>query len=174
MLGYEKDKAWSDRFLVEIKRTLGEYLISEAPVEEDQICNTDLVVLSAAPYRVACRIRRHEYIQRYGNEFTIREGRPSGVKTELAKIVEGWGDYLFYGFSDTNEQCIERWMLGDLKIFRLWFMRHLITGHGTPPGRGKPNQDGSSSFRAYDITSLPPEFIVASNWKTHETISLFP
>ena len=60
--------------------------------KEDAERNTDLIVLKLDAVRIACRVRNHEYITRYGDEFTIRAERPSGVKTELAKIIDGWGD----------------------------------------------------------------------------------
>ena len=108
MRAWQLDKRWADRFLPEIKRILGEHLIGEPPEEEDQEHNTDLMVLKMDAVRVACRVRRNQYIDRYGDEFTIRAGRPNGSKTELTKIVEGWGDYFFYGFSDENETALSR------------------------------------------------------------------
>ena len=87
MNGWENDKSWSDKFLPEIKRHLGQTLISTAPIQEDQERNTDLIVLTMAPLRIACRIRRFDQFAPYGHQFTIREGRPSGAKTELTKII---------------------------------------------------------------------------------------
>ena len=100
MSEWQKDKRWSDRFLPEIKRILGEHLISEPPIEEDAERNTDLMVLRLDAVRIGCRVRKYEYLKQYGDEFTIRAGRPTGAKTELTKIIEGWGNYFFYGFSD--------------------------------------------------------------------------
>src|SRR4030042_5530071 len=106
--GWGRDKQWSDRFIPEIKGILGQYLIGEAK-EEDQERNTDLIVLKMEVVRVACRIRKYEYIIKYGDEFTIRSSRPSGAKTELTKILEGWGNYLFYGFSNEHENQLYKW-----------------------------------------------------------------
>lgn len=157
------DKKWSDRFLPQVKRVLGEYLIGEAPFEEDRDRNTDLIVLRLDPVRVGCRIRRNSYLQRWPDEFTIRSDRPSGQKTELAKIVEGWGDYFFYGFSDASETVLERWTLADLRVFRLWFNTEIVKNKGAVPGQAQPNKDGSSSFRAFKWCNLPPQFIVAAS-----------
>lgn len=157
------DKRWADRFLPQIKRILGEHLIGEAPFLEDAERNTDLIVLRLDPVRVACRVRRNSYLLNYSDEFTIRSGRPSGQKTELSKVIEGWGDYFFYGFSDAAEVTLERWTLADLRVFRLWFAMRLQADAGTIPGREKPNQDGSSVFRAFRWRDLPTNFVVASS-----------
>ena len=156
MKQWELDKRWSDKFLPEIKQLLGLHLIGEPPQEEDAERNTDLIVLKMEPLRIACRIRRNSYYQNlnYRNEITIREGRPSGVKTELAKIIEGWGDYFFYGFSCPLEKNLVLWRLCDLKIFRLWFMQQLAKNK-TIPGMSRQNKDGSSSLRVFNVETIP-------------------
>jgi hypothetical protein len=165
--GWKDDKCWSDRFIPEIKRILGGALISESAVEDDQERNTDLIVLTLRPYRIACRMRHNNILndqsKGYGGQFTIRESRPTdGVKTELAKIIEGWGDYFFYGVADAEEQSVLQWGIGDLKVFRLWLMRWMASHEGRLPGAFRPNADGSSTFRAFNWLDVkPPAFIVA-------------
>lgn len=161
---WETDKRWSDKFLPEIKSILGLYLIGEPPVEEDAERNTDLMVLRMEAIRIGCRIRRNKYLGRYGDGFTIRAGRPSGTKTELAKIIEGWGDYFFYGFCDDKEASLEIWTLSDLKIFRGWFTREILKT-GKIPGDLKNNYDNSSSLLGIKWFNLPKEFVVATNIK---------
>jgi hypothetical protein len=136
-------------------------LIGEASEEEDALRNTDLIVLRLEAVRIACRIRRYEYMARYGDEFTIRCDRPRGTKTELAKIIEGWGDYFFYGFAAAEGDNLARWLLGDLKVFRLWFMRYLAAEHRIP-GTRRQNHDGSSGFIAFAVADMPRDFIVAT------------
>lgn len=159
MNGWQTDKRWSDRFLPEIKRAVGETLIGAAPVEEDAERNTDLIVLRLDAVRVACRVRKHSYLDRYGSQFTIRVARPSGNKTELEKIVEGWGDYIFYGFADEAEKTLIRWIIGDLHVFRGWYSKSLLARD--EPGIPQDNLDGSSSFRAFEIHDLPRSFVKA-------------
>ena len=159
MSDWKRDKKWSDAFLPEIKKILGLYLIGEPPIEEDQQRNTDLMVLNMSAVRVGCRIRKHSYLASYADEFTIRAGRPSGTKTELTKIIEGWGDFFFYGFCDEEESALAAWMLGDLNVFRLFLARSFRRGE--EPWVNKKNLDGSSSFMAFKISSLPEEFVVA-------------
>ncbi len=162
MNGWKQDKRWSDKFLPEIKSILGMHLISEPPIEEDAEHNTDLMVLKLDSIRIGCRIRKNQYLDGYGNEFTIRSGRPSGVKTELTKIIEGWGDYFFYGFCNKSEDSLVLWHLADLKVFRLWFNTMLAKNKGISPGVGKDNTDGSSSFRAFRWNDIGSGFVVAS------------
>ena len=149
MNGWQEDKRWSDRFLPEIKRILGEHLISEPPMEEDMQHNTDLIVLTLNSVRIACRVRKYKYLDKYGDQFTIRTGRPSDAKTELTKIMEGWGDYFFYGFANAQETALAQWVLGDLKAFRLFINRSLVRNKGRLPDSEHYNPDGSSTFRAF-------------------------
>ena len=159
------DKRWSDRFLPEIKQILGLYLIGEPPQEEDSERNTDLMVLKMDAVRIACRVRRHEYYERYPGDITIRAGRPSGMKTELTKIIEGWGEYFFYGFSDKEEARLEAWRLCDLKAFRIWLVRSIWPGRETPeiPGTKRNNNDDSSSFLAFKADEIPGFVIATKN-----------
>lgn len=167
---WRADKRWSDRFLREIKSILGCYLIAEPSPDEDAERNTDLMVLRMDAVRIGCRIRKYPYLARYGDEFTIRAGRPSGVKTELTKIIEGWGDYFFYGFSNEKETELCRWALADMDVFRLWYNRKLARSPaGITPGIAKPNADGSSNFSAFRWGDLPPEFVIATD-ATHRAI----
>ena len=115
------------------------------------------MVLKMEAIRIACRVRTGKYQKKYGNEFTIRSTRPSGAKTELRKIIEGWGDYMFYGFGDGSNLII--WHLLDLKIFRSIFL-DMVYRRNVP--REIPNKDNSSSFMAFDLSSFPSDLIIAS------------
>jgi hypothetical protein len=159
-----QEKRWSDRFLPEIKRILGEHLIAEPPVEEDAQRNTDLIAMRLEAIRIACRIRRHKYLAQYGSQFTFRSGVPSGVKTELTKIIEGWGDYFFYGFSNKTETALEQWILCDLKAFRVYFTRELVRRKGVMPGIPQSNK-GDSNFMVFDYRVIPG-FVIASAEKS--------
>lgn len=156
-----RDFEWQRRFIPEVKRILGEHLIEEAPFEEDAKRNTDLLVLAAQQVRIACRIRTHGYVLRYPYEVTIRTSRPGGAETELAKVLSGWGHFMFYGFADPAGKRLCAWVLGDLNRFRLWHHRQLRQHRGQLPGQAQSNGDGSSDFRAYRVADLPPEFVIA-------------
>jgi hypothetical protein len=153
MKQWEIDKRWSDKFILEIKKILGERFIGESSKEEDQMRNTDLIVLKLEPLRFACRIRKYAYFEKYPDDITIRTNRPSGAETELAKILSGWGDFFFYGFSNFDETMLHKWKIIDLKKFRLWFSRELVKQKGIMPGIKKTNSDGSSNFIAINCSN---------------------
>ena len=164
MLDWQTQKTWSDQFLTEIKGILGVHLIGEAKREEDAERNTDWMVLGMAAVRIGCRIRRYKYLAAYGNEFTIRAGVISGAKTELTKIIEGWGDYFFYGFANEDGKGLAHWTLADMKVFRRYHCRMLANSPvGMWPGIGKVNKDGQTSFAAFKWSEFPPEFIVGQS-----------
>lgn len=147
-------------FLTQITQRLGVHLIAEAPMEEDQKHNTDLMVLTLKPYRIACRIRRAErYYPRYAGQFTIRSTRPGGIETELSKMLSGWGDYIFYGFGSDVTKKLVAWFIGDLAVLRQWC--HSREVQGLPVGDEIPNLDGSSAFRAFNLRDMPKSFIIA-------------
>ncbi|MDN5854342.1 MAG: hypothetical protein L0K86_16110 [Actinomycetia bacterium] len=156
---FDDDFDWQRGLIPQIKRVCANYLIGEAPVQEDMERNTDLIVLRLDPVRVACRLRRHDYLRRYPDEFTIRAGRPSGVQTELQKVLSGWGDYIFYGFASQDGTTLAAWLLGDLNVFRLW--HHQQAYARVRPWTSQTNGDGSSTFHAYSVTSLPDRFVIS-------------
>ena len=157
MTKWKADKGWSDRFIPEIKRILGEHLIGIASDEDDQTMNTDLITLTMPDRgRIGCRVRRFAALGRFGGEFTIRASRPSGTKTELQKIYDGWGDYFFYGFSNQEETSLAQWVLCDLDVMR---SRHIEDWDFSE----QKNPDGSAGFYAFKLTDMPDDFIVAKS-----------
>lgn len=159
---WQRDKRWADRFLPEIKAALGVHLFGEASEDDDRHRATDLIVLKLEAVRVAVRIRRHAYLERYPDEFTIRAERPSGQETELAKVLSGWGDFLFYGFANAEETGLAAWRLLDLKVFRLAFHRQIVAlPAGRFPGSTLDNPDGSGRFLAFNLADFPAELVIA-------------
>lgn len=156
----QADFDWQAALMPEVKRACGPYIMFEAPPEEDMKHNTDLMTVSG---RFSVRIREYEYLHQrnYSNEFTIRSSRQSGAQTELAKVISGWGDYIFYGFATPDKQGLAAWVLGDLKVFRRWFTFRICEMGGKLPGISCKNADGSSEFRAFTIDELPPDFVIA-------------
>ena len=156
---FESDFAWQRRFIPHMKEITGRNLIGEARDDDDRLHNTDLVVLRLETIRIACRVRQQKYLKRYANEFTIRQTRPRrGDDSELLKIMKGWGDYMLYGFAEEQGDRLCAWLLGDLRIFREWYYRQLVTTN-REPGIQQENGDGSSTFRAFRIADLPEPFV---------------
>ena len=166
-MSWQDDKGWSDQFMPDIKAVLGQHLLGEASREDDAKHATDLVVLQMKDLRIAVRMRRRRYAEnpRYLEQFTIRTERRSGVDTELGKIIDGWGDYMFYGFQGEHEGRLGFWHLIDLKKFRRGYMRLLSECEpGVFPGEQIRNADGGSAGCAFSYDQFSSELVVASGY----------
>ena len=162
MSGYQGDRNWSDRFLPTIRQIVGPLLITPAPLDLDQKEATDLIILTARDMRIACRIRRPGYADRYGHQFTMRSRRHvSGGKTEIQKIVDGFGDWMFYGHAwDHAGPWLKRWMVIDLAVWRQQIKQRLES----IDWEERRNRDQETSFVSFDVRSFPavPPILVAS------------
>lgn len=158
---YTKDKRRVDRFEPEIKRILGEHLIATADFERDTKQATDLLVLKLEPITIACRIRDWRYTANYGEEFTIRASRPSGARTELRKVYEGWCQYGFYGFTDPGGERVVWWSLYDFDAFREQLKAKPNKGLEFIRKRLEENGDGSSKFAGFKWKDFQPDIRIA-------------
>ena len=156
-MGYEGDRRWSDKYIPQIKQIVGPLLLQEAPFEVDTKEATDLICLSGRNMAIACRLRTPGYAERYPWEFTIRSRRPSGVKTELQKIIDGWCDIGFYGH--VEEDRIGRWFVFSFDVFRANLIQHKADLKYELQG----NYDGSSQFIGFDIRSFTPDILISSS-----------
>ena len=107
-MSYSADRRWSDAFIPAIKQIVGPLLLEESSFEVDTQQAADLVVMNARDTTIACRVRRGGYADRYGYEFTIRAKRDTGAKTELEKIIDGFGDWMFYGHAHADGTNVSR------------------------------------------------------------------
>lgn len=163
MASYDTDRQWSDHMLPQIMQIVGPLLLVPATVEEDCKQATDLIVLRGRDMRVAARVRRPGYGDKYPFEITLRARRDSGNETELSKIVNGWGDWFFYGHADRSH-WIDRWWLVDLNAFRAGLIRASMNGAAIRCG-DKPNGDGTY-FKWFDLRSFsqhPPILVAGSH-----------
>ncbi|MDF3855726.1 hypothetical protein ACDP63_18970 [Paracoccus sp. P2] len=92
-------------------------------------------MLDGRDMRIAARVQRHGYAGRYPCDLTIRSRRPSGNPTGLAKIVNGEGDWLFYGHANASGTGFDLWWLLDLRAFRAGLIRHASNGYPTEPAQ---------------------------------------
>jgi hypothetical protein len=152
---WEHDQAWSNRFIPAVKMLLGLLCIEVAPPEEDRLHNTDLM-FDVGLQRIAVRMRREALRLAYNrrNEITIRYGRQSGVTTELAKVLQGWGDLFLYAWGEDRSGRITAYTLIHLKELSTYLETHART-HGEYPGQIQHNADGSSSLLALCIDCMP-------------------
>jgi len=156
------DKKWADNFNAEIKRICGETFITPALPDDDYSKATDLYIYQLAPVRIGCRVRHYTHFKNYNGQFTIRNTRPNGNgDSEFAKILSGWGDYLFYGFSNENENGFASWMIGDLYVFRYEIFKSMSSKPSEIKYETRSNGDGSSNFIAFYASSFPADFIVS-------------
>ena len=168
---YKTNRKWSDRFNPRIQEICSRNIILPvniiiAPYEDDALRNTDLFAMSAGDKRIACRMRRPEYLKNYANEFTITCKIPGMPKVELDKLLEGWGDFFFYGFSNQDEKDIARWFIGDLHAFRGYYYRKKKElPKGIPPGSYRKKPDGSGDFLSFKLRQMPDNFIIACSWQ---------
>jgi hypothetical protein len=121
MSPYKRDREWSEQFIPSIKHIVGPRLLVAADHRRDTRQATDLLIFTARDMRIAARVRRPGYAERYPWDFTIRAKRDSGAETELSKIAKDFGDWMFYGHAaESGDLC--RWMIVSLHVWR-WFWR---------------------------------------------------
>lgn len=159
MSDWKRDLKRANQFLPHVKRLLGLHLIGEASIEMDQKQAVDLIVLGIGSHKIGVRMRdikryRHgPNFLRYLQEFTIRCDRPSGTSTELEKILNGFGDYIFYGWGwfERGDGVVRAYYLIDLTVFRATY-------------KAQPrfnNHDRSSAFVACRVADFPASLIIA-------------
>lgn len=147
-MSYQSDRDWSDRWIPMLRALIGPYLLGPSSFEEDTKYAADLVVLSAKDMKIACRVRRHGYASRYPEQFTIRSRRSNGQMTELEKILDGWGDWLFYGHDNAGGR-IDPWWLVNLTTFReSYWSADVLRLKETPNGDG-------TFFTAFPLRLFP-------------------
>lgn len=148
---------FSDPYLPLVQEIVGPLLLTKAPPFCDLREATDLKTFTAQPTRLAVRIRRPGYVERYPFDFTIRYERASGEDTEMKKLVDGWGDLFFYGHAARGEEVkFERWFLISLRLWRAQLIRDhqqksLVFGN-----MPNSNDHGATTLRWYDLRSFSP------------------
>lgn len=161
MATFKEDFSWQEKFLPAVKNIVGPLLLEPAPLELDMKEATDMMLLRARDMRIGCRIRRAGFADRYPWQFTLRSKRDSGAETEVAKIINGWGDWIFYGHATMNElDSLCRWFVIDLDAWR----SHMIRNK-KPIERGETSNGDGTSFMWFDILSFPrtPDILVDSS-----------
>lgn len=142
---YQHDRAWGDSKAPQVMAILRPLIphcvvLSVADVELDNKQATDFTIQLIGG-SIAVRLRRPRYTYR---DLTIRAYRENGVKTELAKIKEGYAFRYFYGWTDENG-AIAEWMLIDMDRLRA---TNLLDRQAIP------NKDGTTSFIAISAREL--------------------
>jgi hypothetical protein len=170
----DRDFAWQLPYTTDVRRIVGSHLPVPASWEQDAKEATDFLlyrVIGREVSTVAVRIRRPDVLTNpkwayWQWQFTVRLWRKSGAKTEHAKLVEGLGDWFFYGVADrSGAPVVKHWMIINLRAWRAALatpdvLRALQT-------EDRDNKDGTTGFRSYDIRSFPqePPILIAASFQ---------
>ena len=149
-MGYQEDLRLEIEFGRTIKQVLGLYFFRQDDFA-DKKEGTDFMIYVAGGVRVAVRLRTYKYLAKYGDQFTIRWRRPSGVDTEIHKIKRGYVSHLFYGFVDEQEKNIVQYFIGDLSFLRF---------PNYKPREIRQNNPHDSDLAVYYLEDFPSEFIL--------------
>lgn len=162
-----EDFDWQTRFRGHYRElAYGVVRVNVASWDDDLRRNTDMQIATLENgHRIMCRARRFKHAARYGDQFTVRLSRPSGAKTEMAKIREGWGDFGIYGFeSQPGAARLRPWVL-----YNVHRLREYLEGGGRWIYRD--NRDGSGAFAAFVIHELPLGFVLnRDDWPLNEPL----
>jgi hypothetical protein len=156
-----RDRKWTDALLPEVKEICGREMFVEADDMVDKKENADLVLRLPGRGDIAVRIREYKYFQPYKYEITIRSYRAGKHKTEMDKLLEGRGLWMFYGFATEDKKRIKDWTIISLDAFRAARLKRLIV----PCSPDRDNGDGTR-FTPYDMRTFfgfEPRIIVASS-----------
>lgn len=167
-MSYRTQRRWADALLPQISGLLAAVFVCPAPDHEDMHEATDLMVLTVRPFRVACRVRKHKYwqVEHWREQFTIREFVRAGVKTEFDKIIDGWGDFMFYGFADEQGTILHEARILNLNVFRATLIRQEVNFESVP------NEDGTRG-RAYNVADFPTD-LVFKHWTPDALLPVAP
>lgn len=160
---WKKSKSKVDPYMPMVKAALGQVIINIGEKIEDQKEMTDLKILGTGKKRIGVRVRNPysennpnlDIYENFGDEITIRIKRQRR-KTELQKIMEGWGDIYFYGIGDKNQSKFKTFT-----IFDLDGLRQLYNHKGKEIFHAKHwNKDHSSKLGAMKIKLLDSKYIL--------------
>lgn len=157
-MNFEEQFAWQDQKIEQVASILGKTFFIRSSFKQDVEEATDLIVLESANAKYAVRLRKYDvYGDKYINEFTIRNKTKYGNKTEIHKILNGFGDYMFYGWYDDISNKIKYWSILDLNIFRIEINELIIDA--TPNIK---NKDGTGFF-SFNFNSFTNNLIYKTN-----------
>ena len=150
-MNYNQNRSWSDEFMPSVKSILGQVIIEASSFKQDTEEAFDLITLPSTK-KIACRVRDYDKYSQYMDEFTVRSRSRYGKKTEIHKIAEGFGDWMFYGFGKNKK--VLKYSVIDLDIFR--------ENLDSIAPLNKKNWDGTE-FSAFKLGLFPSNIIIKSN-----------
>lgn len=165
-MSWKDDYNAAQPFVLAAKNILGPMLLVEGTLHQDQCEVGDLVLRTRSDFSIGVRIRAASTSRRYWDQFTIRYDRyATGAKTEFAKIVEGFGDWFFYGIRSERPPSFQRWTVIDLNQFRAFLIRKPIRDLVAAGVCGETrNHDRETSFMWFDIRKMPKNIVLNCSW----------
>lgn len=147
---FNRDRRLEDKFDKEIKQILGANFITK-DTHLDLHEGTDFLIYNIEGFRAGVRLRRNRYMEKYGNEFTVRWARPSGVDTEIHKIKKGLVDFMLYGFINEEEDKIVQYILINLSPIKNEEVKPMGIFSNDPP---------DSQLAAFSLKDYPKNYII--------------
>lgn len=120
-----KNKGWGELYDYEIRKIVGAELLKQTTLERDinEATDYDLnyivkdYILTGEDFRCNARMVRPQY--HYCEPLsTFRCFAPSGLRVELHKILDGFGDWKFTGYATGKGLEIDPWWILDLHELR--------------------------------------------------------
>jgi len=131
-------------------------------VASDELDTLEATDLVGPGLHVGQRIRGFKYLNLRRPEFTLRDSRPSGAKTELEKVLSGCGTHAFNGWLTQSGDRIGHWLIADLGVFRNEIER-ARKGLRAEPEYIPLQGPVGVGFRAYPVDQFPL-IVIASNF----------
>ena len=156
---FDDDLWWQAHWTRQLRGFIGPYILRAATFEEDCKEATDLIVLRAEGFRIACRIRKpgQGYADKYPREITFTSRRESGAPCEWDKMIVGeWADWFCYAHATTASPQ-EGGTLRPAFIIDLHQTRQYFRDNPSPE---RPNKDPVGKrcwFRFYNVDVLVKE-----------------
>lgn len=120
---------YTSQFEMEIRWIINNSFLNveNAPLQRDLNEATDYILvlkLDDGDKSVGVRVRSNKFIK-YSGEVCFSYGNPSypNILSEFDKIQRGFPKYYLYGFADSNNKRLDRWVLLDMDVFRFWQQR---------------------------------------------------
>ena len=164
---YEDKRKFSDKFVTEVKKILGEQFLIEAPLIEDLKKNTDIRSFVMWPIRYGFRVRSNSDIH-FNKDFTLFYESPKGseIEVEFHKMLKGYGDYFLYGFADEEEKGFACWGICNLNVLRGFIENYAAKNNGELPGKIIPKYTKKKQylgkFIAFKWKDLPEGGVFSS------------
>lgn len=110
-MSYANRRCWSDQYIPATQRIVAEHFnlpLTQIVVADFELDTKQATDLLAGKSKIAVRVRRPEYRDRYYGQFTVRT---SGALSELDKLQWGLCDYVFYAYADEAGGLSSWWLM---------------------------------------------------------------